>query len=165
MKHEHTHRIATEAYHLLKWQVSAFTLADNPIKTPMAECNRLNFDYRFRSDFFFFLLCQISLFFCYTFFANLPSHNDCSLRFHATIQQCPRPMQCMFSIRSPEEKKNNKPRRESNSNLVKRRQCRHTWLDGLMVKLHIKYLALFAYALAFSVASKQVTLFAKSLKQ
>ena len=34
-------------------------------------------------------------------------------------------------------------------------------MDVLTVKLHIKYLALFAHALPLSVAPKQVTLFAK----
>lgn len=63
MKHGHTHGMAIGAYHLLKWQVSVFTLAGNPMKnTPLAECNRLNFDYRFRSDFFISALPNICFF-------------------------------------------------------------------------------------------------------
>lgn len=86
----------------------------------------------------FFFFCQMPVFFC-TFFFYVHSKIDCSSRFRAIIQQCLRPMWCMSSTLPQKQKKK---KQESDSKLVKRRQWRHTWLDVLMVKLRIKYLAL-----------------------
>lgn len=103
MKHGHTHGIAIGAYHLLKWQVSVFTLTDNPLKTyrwPSATGWILTNGSVLIS---FFLLCQISFFFATPFF---PICRHTTIAVHTTRHNSTMPSANAMHVSWKEEKKN-----------------------------------------------------------